>query len=196
MTLTAILATIYGVAAATKVASQRGIAEYLRPLAPEGAPTLARLGIGAELGLALTLGAATADSSFRLVGGWLSAVFLSTATAIYAMLLTRRGEAQCHCFGDLGRAERRDASWSPALLAFRNAALMALSFTVAGAGQPLVMIATAATLLAVVVGLSLSIRRERKSIAAAVHPLATWYGPKTRMLQPHTWWVNGHPRPF
>lgn len=197
MAASAVLGLIFAAAATAKWRDRRRLEAYLRPVVSRCTTALARGVVAGELMVAGLLGLAAAEPSLRPLAAEVSATFLVLATGVHAVRLSGRETPTCHCFGRLSApSDRIDASWRPALFALRNGALVGLSAD--AGGWPVSAGASVASLiLALIAGaLIVSTIRERALLAREVHPTAELYGPRMRTLMAHTWWVNGHPRPF
>lgn len=191
-----LLAAVYAVASIGKARDRTGFREYLRHLMGRASIVVVWMTLGLEASLAFSLVGSSIYAPLAAFAGAGSALLLLAGTGVHAAMLSRGGGGACHCFGRISaESERLDSSWRPALIAARNAALVALSLAVAGTSLQLGVITTSLPLALIMAGLLGSIRHERALLRLARHP-STEAFPAVRMLQAHTWWVDGHPRDF
>lgn len=195
--LSLLLGVVFAASALAKLAEPKAFEDYLWPLARARSKPLARAAVTVEAALAVVLAIAAIEASARTWAAIASAGFLLVATCWHAVVLARTDLADCRCFGRLAEpAARVDRAWQPALLALRNAALLALSVAIGGGTPALALAAVASVALAIAVGLALSARRYRATLASERHPDVDSYAPTMRVLAAHTWWLEGRPRPF
>lgn len=189
----------YAVAFGTKARGRTAFARYLAPVLGTRAERAASVALAAESALALGFGVAGIGMGNPLTwAGIASAVFVYAATCVYSALLVAGNSARCRCFGvsPSTRLFNSDAQWAAAVVALRNAALVAASLLAVRIDLLPSIALAAGPATIVLAALCASIAREHRLILAAEHPLASEWAPLAAELQAHTWWVNGHPRAF
>lgn len=197
MTLSALLAATYVVALLGKTRDRGQFERYLSNLAGNRARSLAMLTLIVEAALAVGLAVAVAETGLRRPAGIASVGFLLVATGLHCAILARTRQVTCNCFGRAtGAAERIETAWVPALVGLRNAVLVAASAVLAGASTQVIATVVGVIVLALALGLVTSIRAEHRVLKMDPHPSLADYGPTLRILQAHSWWLNGRPRPF
>jgi hypothetical protein len=193
----AVLALIYAFAGVGKLKHLSSFELYIAPVMSRSAGRAARAAISVEGGLALLLAVAAPLDGIRAWAGAVSAAFVVVATAIYGALLVAGEDGSCRCFGGPSR-DLVQEEWQPSLLTARNWALVVLSIIIVPgstaeaaflAGAVIAALVATALITGIVVLKRSNAGRER-------HLAALGHGRDVRVLQAHTWWLNGRPRPF